>query len=159
MEIKIGGRTIPLTLTVFEMIAIQDEIGCTVAQLRDNVFGIEHDLETDEYRFTVADDREKIKKFGTLLRIMGNAGLEEAGQEPDLTDKWILRHIRPALLLPYVIAATAAINDAMKMETDEPGSGPVDEVLAEENRKKEPGSSPTGESAPADSSPGSEQTK
>lgn len=159
MEIKIGGRTIPLTLTVFEMIAIQDEIGCTVAQLRDNVFGIEHDLETDEYRFTVADDREKIKKFGMLLRIMGNAGLEEAGQEPDLTDKWILRHIRPALLLPYVIAATAAINDAMKMETDEPGSGPVDEVLAEENRKKEPGSSPTGESAPADSSPGSEQTK
>ena len=160
MDIKIGGREIPMALTTFELIAIQDEIGCTVGQLRDEVFGIEHNLETDEYKFTVVNDKEKLKKFGTLLRILGNAGLEEAGQEPDLTDKWILRHMKPAMIMAYVVVATAVINDAMKMETAESQeSGPVDEMLEEENRKKEPGSSPTGESAPAGSSPGSEQKK
>ena len=160
MDIKIGGREIPMALTTFELIAIQDEIGCTVGQLRDEVFGIEHNLETDEYKFTVVNDKEKLKKFGTLLRILGNAGLEEAGQEPDLTDKWILRHMKPAMIMAYVVVATAVINDAMKMETAEnQESGPVDEMLEEENRKKEPGSSPTGESAPAGSSPGSEQKK
>ena len=160
MDIKIGDREIPMALTTYELIAIQEEIGCTVGQLRDEVFGIEHNLETDEYKFTVANDKEKLKKFGTLLRILGNAGLEEAGQEPDLTDKWILRNMKPGMIMAYVVVATAVINDAMKMETAQnQESGPVDEVLEEENRKKEPGSSHTGESAPAGSSPGSEQKK
>lgn len=160
MDIKIGNREIPMALTTYELIAIQEEIGCTVGQLRDEVFGIEHNLETDEYKFTVVNDKEKLKKFGKLLRILGNAGLEEAGQEPDLTDKWILRNMKPGMIMAYVVVATAVINDAMKMETAQnQESGPVDEVLEEENRKKEPGSSHTGESAPVGSSPGSEQKK
>lgn len=155
MDIKIGNREIPMALTTYELIAIQEEIGCTVGQLRDEVFGIEHNLETDEYKFTVANDKEKLKKFGKLLRILGNAGLEEAGQEPDLTDKWILRNMKPGMIMAYVVVATAVINDAMKMETAQKkeNNGPVDELLEEENRKKEPGSSRTGESAPAGSSP------
>ena len=153
---KIGGREIPMALTVFEMIAIEDEVGCTVGQLRDQVFGIDHNLETDEYKFTLINDKTKMKRFGSLLRIMGNAGLEEAGQEPDLTDKWILRHMKPGMVMAYVVAAMAVINDAMQMESEEKKEdGPVDEVLAEENRKKGPGSSRSGESAPADSSPDS----
>lgn len=149
MEIRIGGREIPMTLTTFELIAIQEEIGCTIGQLQDQVFGLEKNLETDEYKFNLAEDKERLKKFGTLIRILGNAGLEEAGQEPDLTDKWILRHMKPVMVMAYVIVITAVINEAMKMESTQ-DDGPVDEVLAEENRKKEPGSLPTGESAPAD---------
>jgi len=137
MEIMIGGRDIPLMLTTYELIAIQEEIGCTVGQLRDQVFGIEHNLETDEYSFSLATDKEKMKKFGTLIRILGNAGLEEAGQEPDLTDKWILRHMRPAMIMPFVILLTEVVNDAMKMESGGTQTGPVDEALEEENRKKE----------------------
>ena len=137
MEIKIGGRTIPMAMTTYEMIAIQEEIGCTVGQLRDEVFGIEQNLETGEYKFTVVTDREKLKKFGILLKILGNAGLEEAGQEPDLTDKWILRHMRPAMIMPFVILLTEVVNDAMKMESGGTQTGPVDEALEEENRKKE----------------------
>lgn len=152
MEIRIGGREIPMTLTTFELIAIQEEIGCTIGQLQDQVFGLEKNLETDEYKFNLAEDKERLKKFGKLIRILGNAGLEEAGQEPDLTDKWILRHMKPVMIMAYVIVITAVINEAMKMESAQ-DDGPVDEVLAEENRKKEPGSLPTGESAPADSSP------
>ena len=149
MEIKIGGREIPMTLTTFEMIAIQEEIGCTVGQLQDSVFGLEKNLETDEYSFQMVNDKDRLRRFGALIRIMGNAGLEEAGKEPDLTDKWILRHIKPAMIMPYMIAITGVINEAMKMETAKT-EGPVDEVLEEENRKKEPGSLHTGESAPAD---------
>ena len=137
MDIKIGNREIPMALTTYELIAIQEEIGCTVGQLRDEVFGIEHNLETDEYKFTVVNDKEKLKKFGKLLRILGNAGLEEAGQEPDLTDKWILRHMRPAMIMPFVILLTEVVNDAMKMESGGTQTGPVDEALEEENRKKE----------------------
>lgn len=149
MAIRIGGREIPMTLTTFEMIAIQEEIGCTVGQLQDQVFGLEKNLETDEYSFQMMSDKDRLKRFGTLIRILGNAGLEEAGQEPDLTDKWVLRHIKPGMVMPYMIAITSVINEAMKMETAKT-DGPVDEVLEEQNRKKEPGSSPTGESAPAD---------
>ena len=150
MEIKIGNRTIPMTLTTFEMIAIQDEIGCTVGQLRDQVFGLEQNLETDEYSFKMVDDKDRLKKFGTLIRILGNAGLEEAGQKPDLTDKWVLRNIRPAMIMAYTIAITSVINEAMRMETGQQQEGPVDEGLEEENRKKEQESLPTGESSPAD---------
>ena len=150
MDIRIGNRTVPMTLTTFEMIAIQEEIGCTVGQLRDQVFGLEQNLETDEYSFRMVEDKERLKKFGTLIRILGNAGLEEAGQKPDLTDKWVLRNIRPAMIMSYMIAITGVINEAMKMESGQQKDGPVDEGLEEENRKKEQESLPTGGSSPAD---------
>lgn len=150
MEIMIGGRTIPLLLTTWELIAIQEDVGCTVAQIRDRIFGIERDLETDEYSFHLLEDREKMKRFGALIRILGNAGLEEAGQEPDLTDKWILRHMQPAMVVPFMMILTQVINDAMKIENQANTDGPVDEKLEEDNRKKERRSLPTGESAPAD---------
>ena len=165
MEIIIGGRTIPLLLSTFELIEIQDAIGCTVAQLRDEVFAVvfhpDADTEKGEQAYTIEimKDAKKVKKMAQLIRICGNAGLEEAGQEPDLTDKWVLRNIKPGRVLPYALIMMAAVNDAMRMETAEAENGPVEEVLAEENRQKEPGSSPTGESAPADSSPDSGGTK
>ena len=137
MVINIGGREIPLRLTCFELIDIQAEIGCTVGQVREQVFGIEHDLETDEYKFNMSEDREKLKKFGTLIRILGNAGLEEAGEAPDLTDKWVLRHIQPGMIIPYMMIVTDVINDAMRIEVRGDQEGPVDEGLEEENRKKE----------------------
>ena len=138
MEINIGGRAVPMLLSSFELIAIQEEIGCTVGQLRDQVFGIEHNMETDKISCSLNNDPEKLKKFGKLIRILGNAGLEEAGQEPDLTDKWVLRHIRHGMIIPYMIQLSEIINDAMKMEIkEEKTDGPVDEVLEEENRKKE----------------------
>ena len=138
-EIKIGGRTIPLMMSSLEMADIQEEIGCTVGQLRDDVFGLQVDFETDKITFGIIEDGKKIKKFATLIRILGNAPLEESGQEPDLTDKWILRHMKPGMIRGYVLCVSAVINLAMKMETGKKQEGPVDEVLEEENRKKEQG--------------------
>ena len=138
MEINIGNRKIPMTLTTFEMIAIEEEIGCTVGQIRDEVFGLEHNLETDEYTFRIVEDKEKLKKFGRLIRILGNAGLEEAGQEPDLTDKWVLRAIKPKDVMDVVNAIMNAFTEGMASEIPEPlKDGPVDVTLEEMKKKKE----------------------
>ena len=150
MDNELGGRTIPLMLTTYELIAIQEEVGCTVGQIKEYVFGIEHNLETDDYTFSLMKDKEKMRRFGALIRIMGNAGLEEKGEEPDLTDKWILRHIRPAMIMPFMMIVTEVINEAMLIENVKKTDGPVDEKLEEDNAKKEQRSLPTGESAPAD---------
>ena len=141
--IKIGGREIPLFYSTFEMIQMQQDIGCTAFQLNDAVFGIRKDDDDPEsnVRFEVVTDAEKTKKLGTLIRILGNAGLEEEGKEPDLTDKWVLRHIKPGMIMVYVIALIAVITEGNKIESTrkEEETGPVDEGLEEENAKKQPG--------------------
>ena len=141
-EIKIGGRQIPLFYSTFELVAIQKEIGCTAFQLKDEVFGIEQnegDEEGKTLKMSVATDPEKTEKFAKLLRILGNAGLEESGQEPDLTDKWIMRHMKPAMIMAYAVLVMAEIIEGNSMEgpkADE--EGPVDEILEAEKAKKQP---------------------
>ena len=144
-EIKIGGRPIPLKYTAYEIIEIQKEIGCTAFQLREEVFGLrkvenEDDPNAEpEIYFDVVKDAEKIEKLGKLIRILGNAGLEENGEAPDLTDKWVLRNMKPALILGYAIATMAEINAGNQMESKPEENGPVDVNLEEENAKKQPG--------------------
>ena len=142
MDVKIGKRTIPLFYSTYEMIAIQKEIGCTAYELKEKVFGVRQTDEDDPMSIVldVVTDPEKTMRLGTLLKILGNAGLEEAGQEPDLTDKWILRNMKPPLIMPYALAAMAVITDGNKVESPkEENEGPVDEILEEQNAKKQPG--------------------
>lgn len=143
MDIKIGGREIPLFYSTYEMIAIQEEIGCTAYQVRDEVLGLTLDDEDDptSWRFGVATDPEKTKKLGTLIRILGNAGLEEKGEPADLTDKWVMRNMKPGLIVAYAVAAWTMIVEGHKTEApgEEEEKGPVDEGLEEELGKKEPG--------------------
>ena len=141
--IKIGGREIPLYYSSYEMIAFQEDIGCTAFQLNDVVFGIKRDEddEEDKVRFGVLTDTEKLKKLGTLIRILGNAGLEEEGRDPDLTDRWVLRHMKPGMIMVYVIAMVAVISDGNRVDSITPKEeeGAVDEGLEEQNAKKQPG--------------------
>ena len=141
--LKIGGREIPLFYSSLEMVDIQKDIGCTSFQLNEEVFGIHLEDEDDpsSVRFGVITDGDKLEKFGKLIRILGNAGLEEEGKEPDLTDKWILRHMKPGMVMVYVIGVVAVISDGNKVEstTPEEEKGPVDEGLEEQNAKKQPG--------------------
>lgn len=142
-EVKIGEKTIPLFYSAYEMTAIQKEIGCTAFELREKVFGIRQTDEDDPDSIVldVVTDPEKLEKLGTLIRILGNAGLEEKGEEPTLTDKWIMRHMKPAMIIAYAIAAMAEINEGNRMESPdmEGDRGPVDEVLEEQNAKKQQG--------------------
>lgn len=137
-EIKIGNRMIPLFYSTYELIAIQKDIGCTGHQLRDEVFGIRQEDEDDPNSvvFDCVTDGEKTEKLGKLLRILGNAGLEEDGKEPDLTDKWVLRRMKPGLIMVYALAALNVIIDGNRMEVEEQ-EGPVDETLEEQQAKKQ----------------------
>ena len=142
-EIKIGKRSIPMYYSTFEMIAIQEEIGCTAFQLKEQVFGIRQ-VDEDDPMSIVLDcvtEPEKTKKLATLIRILGNAGLEEDGKVPDLTDKWVLWNMKPSMVMAYAIAAMAVITEGNKVEVpeDDKQTGPVDEGLEEENAKKQPG--------------------
>ena len=141
-EIKIGGRIVPLLYTTCEMIEIQEEIGCTAFQLKDQVFGVHLADEDDpkSIRVEVANDAERTKKMCKLIRILGNAGLEESGEEPDLTDKWIMRHMKPVMILPYAVIVMTVIAEGNRMEQkQEEEMGPVAEGLEEEIAKKQPG--------------------
>ena len=141
--VEIGGREIPLYYSSLELVDIQKDIGCTAFQLNEEVFGIHLEDEDDprSVRFGVITDGDKLEKFGKLIRILGNAGLEEEGREPDLTDRWILRHMKPGMVMVYVIAVTAVIFEGNNIESTvtEEEQGPVDEGLEEQNAKKQPG--------------------
>ena len=142
-EIIIGGRKVPLLYSTYELIAIQKALNCTGYQLMDEVFGI-HQMDEDDPKsivFDVANDPERMEKFGKLVTILGNAGLEQNGEEPDLTEKWVLRTIKPAMVLPYAVVVMAEIREGNRIEniTSAEEEGPVDEVLEEQNAKKQPG--------------------
>ena len=143
--LKIGGREIPLYYSTYETIAIQRDIGCTAFQLNEQVFGMEkideeEDASLENVKLTVVNDPDKMEKLGKLIRILGNAGLEESGQEPDLTDKWVLRNMKPEMLMLYAVVMMAVITEGNIMEARDEKKGPVDEVLQEENAKKQQGS-------------------
>ncbi|MBR3000151.1 MAG: hypothetical protein IKF39_04060 [Oscillospiraceae bacterium] len=144
-DVKIGGRTIPLSYTAYEMIEIQRQIGCTAFELTDKVFGIEsredeNNPDADpQISINVVNDPERLAKMGKLIAILGNAGLEQKGETPDLTDKWVLRNMKPALILGYAIATMAEINEGNMMEVRNDKDGPVDETLEAEQAKKPEG--------------------
>ena len=141
-EIIIGERNIPLHYSTYETIAIQSEIGCTAFQLKDEVFGVKKiDEDEDEtlgnIELDVVKDPVKMMKMGKLIRILGNAGLEESGQEPDLTDKWILRHMKPSMIIMYALAMIAVITSGNTMEAGRESNGePVDEIKEANDAKK-----------------------
>ena len=143
-EIIIGGRNIPLYYSTYETIAIQREIGCTAFQLNDMVFGVEKideekGNELGNIRLTVTKKPEMQERLGTLIKILGNAGLEESGQEPDLDTKWILRNMKPAMVAVYAMLVLSVITAGNIMEAKQEQTGPVNEITEEIEAKKQPG--------------------
>ena len=132
--IKIKGRNVPLLYTVYEMKAIQEEIG-PLAEAINLVLGRNPEDEKDRSRYL---SKEHLEAATKLIRILGNAGLEEAGEAPNLTDKMIARAIRPVELPIMISACMDAMNAGMMSEIPEKKQdGPVDVVLEEIEKKKE----------------------
>ena len=132
--IKIKGRNVPLLYTVYEMKAIQEEIG-PLAEAINLVLGRNPKDEKDRSRYL---SKEHLEAATKLIRILGNAGLEEAGEAPNLTDKMIARAIRPVELPIMISACMDAMNAGMMSEIPEKKQdGPVDVVLEEIEKKKE----------------------
>ena len=132
VTINLKGREIPLVYTVYEMKQIQDEIG-PLSQAIDTILGRNPENKEDMSRFGGADQIGAVAK---AIRILGNAGLEEAGKEPDLTEKQVMRALKPAELLGTINNLMDAMNEGMRSEIpDKAEEGPVDVVLEEMKKK------------------------
>ena len=132
--IELKGRRIPLLYTTWEMKEIQEELG-PIGRAFKIALGFNPDDESDRSKFGSA---EQLKAAATLIRILGNAGLEEEGNNPDLTNKKILRAMKPTELMDIMNACMEAINEGMASEIPEKKKeGPVDVVLEEIGKKKE----------------------
>ena len=132
-SITLRGREIPLLYTTYEMKQIQEEIA-PIGKALKMVLGRNPDDENDTSTYGGA---EHIGAEAKLIRILGNAGLEEAGENADLTDKKVMRAIKPGDLALMVNACFDAMNEGMKSEIPEKKeTGPVD-VTLEEMKKKE----------------------
>lgn len=133
-EVTLRGRKIPLVYTVFEMKTVQEEI-CPLGNLQYILFGKNPDDAADTSRYA---GPEHLNAVARMVRILGNAGLEEAGEKPDLTDKWVMRSLRPVQLIDAVNACVIAMNEGVASEIPpDPEEGPVDVVLEDIEKKKE----------------------
>lgn len=132
--ITLKGREIPLIYTVLEMKEIQEEIA-SLGDFQYVILGRNKDDEEDNSLYGGPDHLNAVAK---LIRILGNAGLEEAGEAPDLTEKKILRSMRPGDLVDAINACMTAMSEGMASEIpEEKPEGPVDVTLEEMNKKKE----------------------
>ena len=140
-DIKIGGREIPLFYSTYEMIEIEKSIGCTAFQLNEKVIGARMTEEDnpDSFEMDLLNKPENKENLGKLIRILGNAGLEEKGEEPDLTDRWVLKNMKPSTIVLYASAVMSVINEGNRMEAEKEHNGPIDEGLEEEQGKKSQG--------------------
>ena len=139
-ELTIGGRVIPLSYTCYEMIEIERALGCTAYQLNDKVLGLRQTDEDDptKIEMEIFHNPDMKENLGKLIRILGNAGLEDAGQEPDLTDRWVLRALKPGKLNEYISLCLAEMNAGMESEIPPAEEdGPVDVTLETIQKKKE----------------------
>jgi len=132
-SIKLKGREIPLMYTTYEMKMIQEQFG-TLSDFDYKLLGKNKDDPEDTSRYGGA---EQLDTLAGAIRILGNAGLEDAGAEANLTDKWILRALRPAQLIDAVRAVMKALQEGNRSEIPEKKQeGPVD-VTLEEIKKNE----------------------
>ena len=133
--IRLKGREIPLLYTVCEMKTVQEQI-CPLGDLQWILFGKNKDDENDTSKYAGPEHLGAVAK---MIAILGNAGLEEAGENGDLTEKKVLRALRPGDFVDAMNACVEAMSEGMASEipqTQEEG-GKVDVVLEEIERKKE----------------------
>lgn len=134
VTLTLGKREIPLLYTTYEMLTIQTDIAPLSKAIR-MVLGRNPDDDDDMSRFGSAEHLDAAAK---LIRILGNAGLEEAGEAPDLTDKKVMRALKPGELANAVNLCMDAMNEGMASEIPEKKKeGPIDVTLEEINKKKE----------------------
>ena len=133
-SITIKGREIPLIYTVYEMKQVQEEIA-PLDRAISLVLGRNPDDKEDQSKYGGA---EHLEAAVTLIRILGNAGLEEAGEAPDLTEKKIMRALKPGELMMAINTCMDTMAEGMASEIPEKKQeGPVD-VTLEDMKKKEP---------------------
>ena len=132
-SITLKGREIPLLYTTYEMKELQEQFG-SLSEFDYKLLGKNKDDPEDSSKY---GGTEQLDAVAGAIRILGNAGLEDAGEDANLTDKWILRALRPAQLIDAVKAIMTALQEGNRSEIPEKKqTGPVD-VTLEEIKKNE----------------------
>ena len=135
VTINLKGREIPLTFTTLEMQTIQEEIMSPLSKAINLTLGRNPEDSNDKSWFGSA---EHLKAAAKMVRILGNAGLEESGEEPNLTDRFVMRALKPTALAGAISICMDAMTEGMASEIPEKKTqGPVDVVLEEIEKKKE----------------------
>lgn len=132
--ITLRGRPIPLLYTTYEMKLIQEEIA-PISKAVSIATGRNPDDAEDKSKYAGA---EHLAALAKLVKVLGNAGLEEAGDTPDLTEKWILRALNPSRIPEAVNACMEAMAEGMRSEIPEKDENEPVDVTLEEMKKKEP---------------------
>ena len=129
ITLNIGGRTIPMRFRMNQFAEIEEEVG-----------------NLGEVREMILNGKQRIRNIVKVIRILGNAGLKHAGQEPDLTEDWLNENMDPHALLAYQIAVLACLSKESESQAaeEENESKERDLVLEEINAKKDPVNSHTG---------------
>ena len=134
VTITLKGREVPLLYTTWELKQIQEEIGPLGIAIC-KMTGRNPDDENDASMFA---DVDHLKSLAKMIRILGNAGLEETGGTPDLTDKKIMRAIRPDEIMEMSNICLECLLEGMRSEIPEKAEdGPVDVTLEKMQKKKE----------------------
>jgi hypothetical protein len=119
--VTVGGREIRLVYDLRAQITIDSEIGMDWDELRDCINRLKKAKNT--------------KIVVQCIRILGNRGLQKDGEQPDLTDDWLMDHISLKDMLAYKIAILGVLTAGWYMETDDSQEREIDLGLAELRKK------------------------
>ena len=129
ITVTIAGRVIPLRFRMPQFAQIEEEIGnlSTVREL-------------------ILKGKNRVRNLVSVIRILGNAGLKAAGEEPDLTEEWLNENMEPTALMAYQLAAIGCMTKARESEAEkeETENKERDLALEEIEAKKDPVNSHTG---------------
>lgn len=130
IKVRIGEREIPLYFGMDQFIEIEENIG-----------------NLGEVRELILKGKNRLRNMIGIMRILGNGGLKQEGQEPDLTDEWLRQEMDPHALLAYqaVILACMMRDEETQTVKEERENKERDLVLEEIAAKKDPVNSHTGE--------------
>ena len=119
ITVEIGGRSIPLRYTMPVQLQVEEELGIDFSEITEKLKA-----------------KKNTRLVISLIRMMGNAGLKHAGKDPDLTDEWLIDHIKPGYTTSYRVAVMGAVTAGWFMETDQ-GEQEQDDILMEIRKKNE----------------------
>lgn len=130
ITVKIADREIPLRFRMDQFIEIEENVG-----------------NLGEIKELILKGKNRLRNMVAVMRILGNAGLKAAGEEPDLTDEWLREHMEPHDLMAYQLGILGCLTKETKSEAvqEENRGKKRDLVLEEIEAKKEPVNLHTGE--------------
>ena len=130
ISLMIGEKKIPMKFGMRQFIELEEKLG-NLAEIKE----------------LILKGKDRLRNLVFIIRVLGNAGLKNAGEEPDLTEEWLMDNMDPHYLMAYQIAVLACLTKETESQAvkEENETKERDLVLEEINAKKEPVNSTAGD--------------